>query len=418
MAMPSSGRKTICLPITSELYSAIVEDLEAFRQYLDEEIAQHPELFPVAIAGGYRFYGMRYSQKQQLRLRRIQLQGSLEVYQLRPDFVMPYMIGKTDEVEKALYLRGLGVSYEALSYVFGRDPMYWYRAVQSLGKFSLVGTTIKSPQNIPLHLVADEKHSWLSGKRVYLPTTVAEGCFLGVEVVPTASCADLRQGYETFAQEALNLNPDYQPITVNTDGWKETQSAWKQLFPKITLILCFLHSILGIVKHLRRTQGFLRQVQDKLWNIYHATTKRQFAQRLRRFHQWVTLQHIESQQAREKLLNLKDKAPQFQVAYDFPEAYRTSNMLDRLMHQQDRVLFAMQYFHGSSDAARLQSRAMALIWNFHPFNSRSRANHPIHMSPFAELNGFVYHHNWLHNLLIAASMNGFLTEPTTLNTFH
>jgi len=49
---------------------------------------------------------------------------------------------------------------------------------------------------------------------------------------------------------------------------------------------------------------------------------------------------------------------------------------------------------------------MALLWNFHPYGSRTKSNDPSRSSPFQDLNGFQYHDNWLHNLLIASSMNG------------
>jgi hypothetical protein len=62
---------------------------------------------------------------------------------------MPYMIGKTEEVEKGLYLRQFGVPYEAIAYVMGKDPMYWYRASLALGRPSLVGTTVKDGETIP-----------------------------------------------------------------------------------------------------------------------------------------------------------------------------------------------------------------------------------------------------------------------------
>jgi hypothetical protein len=66
------------------------------------------------------------------------------VYQVRPDFVLPYMVGLSDTVEKALYLRRFGVPFDALAYVFGQDDSYWYRLYQSLGRFSIVGTTVKA----------------------------------------------------------------------------------------------------------------------------------------------------------------------------------------------------------------------------------------------------------------------------------
>jgi hypothetical protein len=414
MEISSRGQKTICIPVVSEIaYGEILEDLDRCRVYLDEMLKLHPELFPPQMQQGYRFYGLIFSKKLQIKLRRIQILTSGEVYQLRPDFIMPYMIGKTDDLEKALYLRRYGVPYDALAYVFGHSAMYWYRAVQNLGKLSVVGTTVKSPTLIPVDLVADEKHSWLLGARVYLPTTVAEGCFLGVDIVKSASTDDLAQGYEVFRQEALNLNPDYQPETVNTDGWAETQAAWKRLFPGITLILCFLHSVLGIQRHLRRCPEQMKAISRKLWRIYRAPTKVQFAQRLRRLKEWATTDQIDSDLVREKLTKLRAKSDDFQAAYDFPNAHRTSNALDRLMNQQDRYLYAMQYFHGTVDSGRLQMRAMVLLWNFHPYGQRTQLKGGNRSSPFGELNGFVYHENWLHNLLIAGSMNGYLPRLET-----
>ncbi len=61
-----------------------------------------------------------------VRLRRIELHTG-SVFTIRPSFVMPYMTGYTDDVEKPLFLRRWGVPHWALAYVFGRDEQYWYR---------------------------------------------------------------------------------------------------------------------------------------------------------------------------------------------------------------------------------------------------------------------------------------------------
>jgi hypothetical protein len=129
-----------------------------------------------------------------------------------------------------------------------------------------------------------------------------------------------------------------------------------------------------------------------------------FAQRLRRLQEWGAL--VDHDTVRQKLSNLGTKAPDLKLAFDFPQAHRTSNTLDRLMHFQDRLLVGMQYFRGSQDSALLQCRAMALLWNFHPYGRRTRSKNPCKSSALEELNGFCYHENWLHNLLIAGSMNG------------
>jgi hypothetical protein len=94
------------------------------------------------------------SRKLNLRMRRIEVVATGQVYQLRP-VALPYMVGRTDEVESWLYLWRYGVPFDALAYVFGRDASYWYRVCQALGRCSIVGTTIKEPKMMPVNLVAD-----------------------------------------------------------------------------------------------------------------------------------------------------------------------------------------------------------------------------------------------------------------------
>ncbi len=91
-----------------------------------------------------------------------------------------------------------------------------------------------------------ELHSWLLGERIEIPKTVAAGCILGVDVVESADTKALVRGYERFRAEAIALNSDYQPDPVNTDGWDHTQAARHSLFPRITIVLCFLHVVLDI----------------------------------------------------------------------------------------------------------------------------------------------------------------------------
>ena len=243
------------------------------------------------------------------------------------------------------------------------------------------------------------------GEKVYVATTVAAGCILGAELSPTAKTTDLEAAYGVFAQEAHQLAPDYQPQTVNTDGWEATQAAWRNLFPQVNLILCFLHSVLAIAQRCRSQASLMTTLLDKLWNIYHAADASEFLEQLRSLQAWAIVQPL-PEAILVKILNLSLKASQFILAYDFPASHRTSNMLDCLMNYQDRMLFSMQYFHGHQDSANLAFRAMAMVWNFHPYGRRSQLNATDTVSPFERLNGFYYHSNWLRNFLIASSMNG------------
>jgi len=406
----AKSSKRIRLPISRESYEEIVEDQEQFRGVLDGLIEGFPELFPEAIVGGYHLYGFerRSVKMPDIRLRKICLnepdeRGCVQVYTIAPSFVMPYMVGDTDEVEKALFLRRFGVPFWGLSYVFGRDDVYWQRMVMSLGRSDLVGTTVKDPDTLPEHLLADEKHTRFNGEKAYIATTVAEDCILGASLALAADEEQLTEAYGHFKQEAQRLVPDYQPQTVNTDGWSPTQLAWQALFPAVTLILCFLHAFLSIRSRGKHLKDTFQAIQQRVWDIYHAAQPADFLEQIADLQTWAT-QHVTGPTL-EAILKLCARADRFLLAFDYPAAYRTSNMLDRQLDPLDRSLYAARYFHGHLMSAEYQVRAWALFHNFLPYCPRAKIRQTYH-SPFHKLNGFVYHDNWLHNLLIASSLGG------------
>jgi hypothetical protein len=63
--------------------------------------------------------------------------------------------------------------------------MAGYRLECALGRFSVVGTTIRQAA-LPAHLLADEHHPSLDGKKVDIAPTVGAGCLLGAEPATTA----------------------------------------------------------------------------------------------------------------------------------------------------------------------------------------------------------------------------------------
>ena len=68
----------------------------------------------------------------------------------------------------------------------------------------------------------------------------------GAEPAETAGTDDLKAAHEVFKSEACDISPEYASKTVSTDGWKSTQAAWKTLFSKVVILLCFLHAWLKI----------------------------------------------------------------------------------------------------------------------------------------------------------------------------
>jgi hypothetical protein len=304
---PPRGYKTICLPFENEArYEQCLTDDSEYRKHLEHLARIHPELFPPELGKGFIFFGNYRSRKRQINLRRIEMKENGEVYQIRPSFLMPYMTAKTADVEKALYLRLWNVSFDGLAYVFGRDAMYWYRMTLQLGRPSIVGTTVKDPAKLPRHLVADEKHTRLAGENIYAPTTVADGCFFGVAAASGAGTEHLEPAYGEFAAEARELNPDYSPETVGTDGWSATDAAWRNLFPAITVILCFLHAVLKLRDRCRAHKEWIDIVIDKAWDVYSATTRSEFLKRFRRLRYWAKKRA--PKELREALLALCSKA--------------------------------------------------------------------------------------------------------------
>jgi hypothetical protein len=408
---PKKGYRTIRLPLGEPEYDRFMQDRPYAKSRLEELHELHPELFPEAFGWGYTLYGFTGpSRKQELRCRRIRLEQGGEVFTVAPAFVMPYMSGRTNEVEKALFLMRFHVPCWAIAEVFGRDAMYWYRLEQGLGRFSLVGTTIKRAQHLPTDLVADEKHSWLNGQRVYIATTAGQECILGASVSPSAGQTDLTKAYGVFADEARALDPDYAPETVNTDGWQPTQGAWKTLFPKVTLVLCFLHAFLKLRDRTTKAFGEIGQaVHNRVWEAYHAPSKRAFSQRLRRLKEWAE-QTLPDSAMKSHTLELCDKRAQFSQSYDHRRAHRTSNMVDRLMKFLDRACFNGQYFHGTFEAAESRVRALGLLWNFCPSSPETVKLYHGQRCPAERLNGQRYAESWLENLLISGSMNGVEIE--------
>jgi hypothetical protein len=406
----SNKSKQICIHIEQETYARMLLEPQAFRTYLDAMIGLHPELFPPDIDRGYTLHDILPESKKMpgIRLRRIKMavpeSDEAQVYTIRPSFVLPYMTGSVDEVEKALFLRRWAVPYWGLAYVFGRDEQYWYRLENRLGRNSLVGTTVKDANKLSEHILADEKHAHFNGQKAYIATTVADDCVLGASVSLGADTEGLTEAYQHFKTEAQNLSADYAPKTVNTDGWAATRLAWQALFPLVTLILCFLHAFIKIRARCKRMADYV-EIKRRVWETYHAADADTFKQRVAGLKAWA-LQTLPDGTGRESILKLCRKAPELVKAYAYPSAYRTSNMLDRHMEPLARYLDSCRAFHGHLLSAEYGTRAWALLHNFQPYCPRAKVAQ-CYQSPAHKLNSFVYHDNWLHNLLISASMGGY-----------
>ena len=401
----SKTNQVIVLKIEKDSYGHFLADAAYARCIINEHYEAHPELFPQGMDLGYKLNGTtRESKKTKWRLRQIKVGDAY--YRIRPSFILPYFRGQTDEVSQGLFLLSFGVPFWAIAFVFGRNPMYWYRLFIWLSSNNLVGTTIKSKKGLPTDILADEYHTKSSGDKQYIATTVGKECILGVEACKEVSSASLTSAYGEFQKEVQSIDNHYQPQTVNTDGWEATQKAWKTIFPSIIIIECFLHAFIKI-RHraTKKLQDSFLTIAERVWNAYKATSARSFSQRLRRIQE--SLSDFTESPMKDNLRKLLQKRNRWLKFYKYPNAHRTSNALDRTMKFMNRHAINSQKFHSSTDKTSKNFRAFALLHNFTPSSPGVKLENVELTSPAARANGFVYHQDWLHNLLISASLGGF-----------
>lgn len=394
------GSRQICVPLTKQLHDAIWDDPAKVRTWLDQMIAAHPELFPAAIANGYTLSGKLPESKKMpgIRLRQIRTGGV--AFTLRPSFVMPYFSGTTEELQKPLLLLAHGVPCWLVAEIFGHNEMYWHRHLERLGRNSLVGTTVRVREKLPVHLAADEHHAHWQGEKGYVATVAAQGCLLGVALTDEADQSHLEEAYGIFASEARECSPEYQPETVNTDGWFATQNAFKALFVGIVPVLCFLHGFLKVRDRCYKAH----ELHKRIWDIYRAEDAGMFDQQMASFRDWFESQTWPSA-VKEMTAKLWKRASQYRVAYEHAGCYRTSNQVDRLMNRMTRLLYSGRGLHGHLQSSERRLRGWALLMNFRPFAKRSGL-HREHTSPAHRLNEKLYHEDWLENLMISASLAG------------
>ena len=403
----SKPSKRIVLPADMEQYQKLVKEPKLFREWVDKNTTCFAELFPAEIVNGYVLHDMRSSTKMpEIALRRIAIKESQAVYTIAPSGVMPYMTSYTDDVEKALFLLRFGVPYWGLTYVFGKNDMFWFRMFCHFGRYNIVQTTVKDLEKLPEDLLADEKHIYINGEKAYIATTVAQDCVLGASISLSSDEDGLTEAYGHFQEEALHLNPEYKPKTVNTDGWSATKKAWLNLFPLIVMIECFLHAFLKIRNCCKkRFKDIYPEIAQRVWDVYRAIDAASFLSEIDALQKWAAEKLQDTGSALQSVLKLCAKTDRFVLAFEYPNAHRTSTMIDRHMLPMDRWLFHTKHFHGHLLSAEKATRAWALFHSFWLYCPRANIRKKF-KSPAHKLNGFVYHDNWLHNLLISTSIAG------------
>jgi hypothetical protein len=262
---------------------------------------------------------------------------------------------------------------------------------------------------LPDHLLADEHHQTLDGETVSIATTGGAGCVLGAEPADAAGADELEAAYGAFRAEARDITPAYAPRTVSTDGGKPPRAAWKALFPRAALPLCFLHAWLKVRDRAKHLGEVFAEVSRRTWEAYHAPDRRGFGRWLRRPRQWATdrLTGV----VLEKVVDLGGKRDRWSLAYRHPGGHRTSPMLDRQMRGMNRYFDQGPHRHGALGACRWRCRAWALLWDFTPWHPATARANEGWRCPAERLNRHRDHDSWLQDLLISASLGGTAATP-------
>jgi hypothetical protein len=405
-AQPPRGAQQIVIPMDRPTYDRLWHDAAAVRQRLNELLRAAPELFPPGMEQGFQLTGRLPESKKLpgVRLRQLRLADG-HAFTLRPSFVLSYMTGMVDAVAYPLLLLSYGVPPWVVTHGFGHHDMYWQRLLERLGRNSLVGTTVRDPQRLPPHLVADEHHTDWCGAKGYVALTAGGGGVLGAALTAAADEAQLTAAYGVFRDEARAVDAAYTPRTVNTDGWQATHNAWQALFTGVVVVLCFLHGFLKIRDRGRK----LHELHRRVWEVFRAATAAAFRRQMKAFGAWWQPQTWAAP-VREALTKLGEHTGDYARAYAHPGCHRTSNLVDRLMNRLYRLLYAGRGLHGHQEAGERRLRGWALLLNFRPFAPRSGQRRE-HQSPAHRLHGKKYHDHWLHNLQVSASLGGF--RPAT-----
>ncbi len=349
-----------------------IEDPKKSGKMPDEFVEKHPELFPDGIRNGYGLKEVRRPKKPGVPTRRITVDSV--AYTVRPSFAMAYHTAFADDVEKALFPWKVNAPFWAMTYVFGRNNTYWHRMEQSLGRNSVVGTTVKSPGLLPENLPADEKHSRLKGEKVRVPATPsAAGAYWEL---PQARTPERRAWRKAAACSRRK------PWTWTLDTWTRSE----------------IRGHGRVESHHERME---RPVSDDLRRLplparVHKDP-RSDKQEIQRAFQNSGGQDMELLRGRFEGLLFPTGAQALRTGPGGRDSggHRTGNMIDRLMQRMDRHPGSTFCFHGSLAAAESGVRVRALVHTFATCTPWTVREHDDWKSPAEWLNKTRYHENWL-----------------------
>lgn len=335
---------------------------------------------------------------------RIQCKECGAVFTVMPSILIRYFRHRADRVKNALIAYHGGLSFENCSICFDISGMSLYRFICSLGKYPLSHVLYESGLQLPENIWADEKHSKCKGQKGYIPLVSSGHTTWHIDYVESVDDETLHQSYQQFAQETRQIDPDYEPKTINHDGFQSTINALKRCFSGASFLLCWLHAFKSLARLLKiLPEDVVFQITANLRQILkrsHSVGLRSvlsLRSSLSQFY-WRYVAVLVPANLFDPLKNWIDsRRATFSESMKYPVPLSYGYPIDHICNHLDRKLFMMKHFH-HPDADRVSFlKGFALIHNFIPYQrfARNARKCP------AEVDGAILPHpDWFVSLLI------------------
>lgn len=392
---------------SEEEYNELFNDSDRYRKAVTDFFEKYPQVKPDWFDDGFYLHRIVSNKKYPVRVRQLKpKRPGAPCVTIRPSFILPYNVMRTDIAKVIFKLSISGASYEEIAEAIDEldikghvpkiTPDKVTRIIKRFGHANLVKTTVKDPSKLSKSITVDEKHTKSGGEKAYIAMAAASGILLGATVLASCSAGALSHGYSHIAEE-LNQLPGYDVESVTSDGFGSTQIAIAEAFPDAEAYRCFFHSVLPLRKRFSTNPCF-NEAHSKLWELYSATNSRERGQRKRRLVEYAEKSTVKG--LKEILLKACARIEQFAYPFENEVAKRTTNEVDRLMRPIAKWLSQRGNLRGAREADISLVKGIALILNFRNYTLRTRRKEPEKISPFHELNGYAMSDNWLENLLI------------------
>lgn len=336
---------------------------------------------------------------------RLQCKECLAVFTILPHFIIRYSKIRTEEAEKSLTALLGGLSFDNTAAILSIASMPLYRLCLRFGRIELVGLLLAASVRPPSYGAADEKHTWLLGKRHYAAIWASGPIVWGIDLAEECCEEALEKAYAGTVKQIESAIDVGIVKGVVTDGFTATKQAASKGSSSLKMGHClghfskkFKHWAKRVSEDLyiefrKRLKTALNSDKESMLKVF------RFAHRMSALIKWaeVNLGLEFAVELQHRYLRHKQELNNSMADADMP---RNSVWADWFCNVLDRKLFMMKYFHGNKDSAVLFIKALAVLYNFKPYGQRAKNSR---LSPIEVAGGHLPSNSWLASIFILSA---------------